>query len=137
MLRQAELSELPPSSTWTCCRAIVMPMPASMACTTIGEIASAARPIRLSPKQICSTPAQTVMAQVTAQPNSAISPATITVSPAAGPLTCSGEPPRAPATMPPTIAAISPASTGALEAIAIPSDNGRATRNTTSDAGRS
>ena len=136
-LRQAELSELPPSSTCTCCRAIVMPIPASMACTTIGEMASAARPTRLIPNKICNSPAQTVMKQVTAQPNSATRPATITVRPAAGPLTCSGEPPRAPATTPPTIAAIRPASTGALDAIAMPNDSGRATRNTTSEAGRS
>lgn len=39
--------------------------------------------------------------------------------------------------MPPTIAAISPAIIGALEAIAIPIDNGTATRKTTIDAGRS
>ncbi|WP_246011795.1 hypothetical protein, partial [Nocardia mexicana] len=39
--------------------------------------------------------------------------------------------------MPPTAAAIKPAAIGAPEAIAIPSDNGRATRNTTIDAGRS
>ncbi|GAA2738602.1 hypothetical protein GCM10010439_73200 [Actinocorallia aurantiaca] len=39
--------------------------------------------------------------------------------------------------MPPTIAAISPASTGAPEATAIPSDNGIATRKTTNEAGTS
>ena len=137
MLRQAELSELPPSRTCACWRAMVTPMPASIACTTIGEIASAARPTRLRPNRICRMPAQTVIAQVTIQPNSAISPATMTVNPAAGPLTCNGEPPSAPATTPPTMAAIRPASTGASDAIAIPSDSGSATRNTTSDAGRS
>ncbi|BBY61461.1 hypothetical protein MSAR_45970 [Mycolicibacterium sarraceniae] len=35
------------------------------------------------------------------------------------------------------MAAISPASTGASEAMAMPSDSGNATRNTTSEAGRS
>lgn len=45
--------------------------------------------------------------------------------------------PTAPAIMPPTTAAISPAIIGALEAIAIPIDNGTATRKTTIDAGRS
>jgi hypothetical protein len=64
-----------------------------MACTTIGEMASAARPTRLIPNKICNSPAQTVVKQVTAQPNSATRPATITVRPAAGYLTCSGEPP--------------------------------------------
>ena len=116
---------------------MVMPMPASIACTTMGEIASAARPARVRPKTICSRPAHTVIAHVTAQPNSAISPATITVNPAAGPLTCRGEPPRAPATTPPTIAAIRPARAGAPEATAIPRDNGSATRKTTSEAGTS
>ena len=112
-------------------------MPASIACTTTGEIASAALATRLSPNSTCRTPAATVMAQVTFQPNWATRPATTTVSPAAGPLTCSGDPPSAPATTPPTTAAMSPASAGAPEAIAIPSDSGSATRNTTSDAGRS
>ncbi|CDP85348.1 hypothetical protein BN975_02209 [Mycolicibacterium farcinogenes] len=137
MLAQAELLELPPSSTCTCCSAMVTPMPASIACTTTGEMASAARATRLSPNSTCKTPAPTVMAQVTAQPNWEIRPATTTVNPAAGPLTCSGDPPRAPATMPPTIAAMMPASTGAPEATAMPRDRGRATKNTTSDAGRS
>ena len=82
-------------------------------------------------------PATAVMKHVIPQPNSAIRSATITVRPAAGPLTCSGDPPSAPPMMPPTIAAIRPASTGASEAIAIPNDKGSATRKTTSDAGRS
>src|ERR1700761_6047337 len=77
------------------------------------------------------------MKHVIAQPNCSTSSATMTVRPAAGPLTCNGEPPIKPATRPPTIAAIKPASTGASDAIAIPSDNGSATRNTTNDAGRS
>lgn len=137
MFSHALLLDLPPSSTCSCCSAMVMPMPASMACTTTGEMASAARATRLRPNRICRMPAPTVMAQVTAQPNSAISPATMTVRPAAGPLTCSGEPPSAPATMPPTMAAMMPARMGALDATAMPSDSGSATRNTTSDAGRS
>ena len=65
----------------------MIPIPASIAWTTIGEIARAARPSLVNPKTTCSRPAQTVIAQVTFQPNSPISPATITVSPAAGPLT--------------------------------------------------
>lgn len=116
---------------------MVMPIPASIACTTTGAIASAARAIRLSPNTICRIPAPTVIRQVTFHPNLPISSATTTVRPAAGPLTCSGEPPTAPATTPPTIAAIRPAMIGAPEAIAIPNDRGSATRNTTSDAGTS
>lgn len=114
-----------------------MPIPASMACTTTGEMARAARAILLNPNKTCRTPATTVMKQVTPQPNSATTSATTTVSPAAGPLTCSGDPPSHPPTMPPTIAAIRPARTGASEAIAIPSDSGSATRKTTNEAGRS
>lgn len=66
-----------------------------------------------------------------------MSSATITVRPAAGPLTWRGEPPISPATMPPATAAISPAATGAPDATAIPSDSGIATRKTTNDASRS
>jgi hypothetical protein len=63
--------------------------------------------------------------------------ATITVRPTAGPLTWSGDPPRDPATIPPTTAAINPAATGAPEATAMPSDSGSATRKTTNEAGMS
>jgi hypothetical protein len=100
-------------------------------------MASAALATLLNPKSTCRTPAATVIAQVTFQPNCPTRPATTTVSPAAGPLTCNGDPPTAPATTPPTTAAMRPASAGAPEAIAIPSDSGSATRKTTSDAGRS
>jgi hypothetical protein len=68
------------------------------------------------------------MKQVMPQPNSAMRSATMTVRPAAGPLTYSGDPPKAPPAIPRTIAAINPASTGASEAIAIPNDNGSATK---------
>lgn len=78
-------------------------MPASIACTTTGEIASAARVTRLSPNTTCRTPASTVIKHVTVQPNWVIRPATTTVNPAAGPLTCRGEPPIAPATTPPAM----------------------------------
>ena len=112
-------------------------MPASIPCTTAGEIASAARPVRVRPNSTCTTPAATVIAQVTPQPKRPTRSATTTVRPAAGPLTCSGEPPRAPATRPPTAAAISPAVSGASEATAMPSESGTATRKTTREAGRS
>src|SRR5690606_28921226 len=56
---------------------------------------------------------------------------TITVSPAAGPLTLTLEPDNAPTTIPPTIPAISPDMGGAPLAIAIPKQRGRATKNTT------
>lgn len=86
VVQRGTAGDSPPSRMWICCRAMVMPMPASIACTTIGEIASAARPSLVTPKMICSRPAQTVIAQVTAQPNWATSAVTITVN-LAGPLT--------------------------------------------------
>ena len=137
MFCHTELREDPPSRTWTCCSAMIAPIPASMACTTTGEIASAALATRLRPSRICTSPAATVIAQVTFQPKRPTNSATTTVSPAAGPLASSGEPPSSPATMPPAAAAMSPAMTGASEAIAMPSDSGNATRNTTIEAGRS
>jgi hypothetical protein len=116
---------------------MVTPSPASMACTTVGEMASTARATRHIPSAICRRPAATVRAQVARQPSWATVPATITVSPAVGPLTSMGEPPRAPATIPPTTAAIRPAATGAPDAMAMPSERGSATRKTTKEASRS
>ena len=78
-----------------------------------------------------------MIAQVAGQPNVVIVWAITTVNPAAGPLTCIAEPPSAPATTPPTIAAINPATIGEPEASAMPRDSGTATRNTTSEAGTS
>ncbi|QHE74341.1 hypothetical protein GFS60_08040 (plasmid) [Rhodococcus sp. WAY2] len=43
-------------------------MLASVACTTICEIANAERAIRLRPKRICKLPAPTVIAHVTFHP---------------------------------------------------------------------
>ena len=62
---------------------------------------------------------------------------TITASPAAGPLTPSGEPLNAPTTIPPTIPAMSPENNGAPEASAMPKQRGSATRNTMMDADKS
>lgn len=56
------------------------------------------------------------------------------VRPAAGPLTCTIDPPTSPATMPPMTAAMIPAIRGAPEATAIPRDRGTATRKTTREA---
>jgi len=68
MFAIAELWAEPPSRTCSWLSTIVTPIPASMPCTIAGEIASAPRAIRLSPSRICSAPAATVMAQVTAHP---------------------------------------------------------------------
>ena len=62
---------------------------------------------------------------------------TITASPAAGPLTPSGDPLAIPTTIPPTIPAMIPANNGAPDARAIPKHKGTATKNTTILAGKS
>lgn len=61
--------------------------------------------------------------------------ATITVRPAAGPLTLSCEPLSSPTTMPPAMPAIMPEKRGAPDPSAIPKQSGSATRNTTIDEG--
>src|SRR5262245_50358817 len=59
------------------------------------------------------------------------------MTPAAGPLTCKGEPEKKPTTRPPMIPVRMPAETGKPHASAMPMHKGRATRKTTSEAGRS
>src|SRR5689334_6894679 len=95
--------------------------------TTAGDTASAVLATPQAPRATCSSPAHNVIAQVAGHPYNWIKVAMITVWPTAGPLTWSGDPPRAPATTPPTTAAINPAATGAPEATAMPSDIGSAT----------
>ncbi len=62
---------------------------------------------------------------------------TIAAKPAAGPLTPILEPLKAPTTIPPIIPAINPENKGAPLARAIPKHNGKATKNTTTLAGKS
>ena len=62
---------------------------------------------------------------------------TSTERPAAGPLTCSGEPARNPTTIPPTIPVMMPAVGGMPDAIEMPMQSGSATRKTTTEASRS
>src|SRR5688572_1595923 len=59
------------------------------------------------------------------------------VRPAAGPLTLNAEPLKNPTTTPPTTPAIIPEKSGAPDANATPKQSGKATRNTTTAAGRS
>ncbi len=61
----------------------------------------------------------------------------MTVRPAAGPLTDSGDRDNTPTTMPPAIPAIRPEKSGAPDASATPRHNGSATSATTIDAGMS
>ncbi|MNE83797.1 hypothetical protein D3C80_1806440 [compost metagenome] len=62
---------------------------------------------------------------------------TSTARPAAGPLTCNGEPASQPTTSPPMIPVIRPLAGGSPEAMAMPMHRGRATRNTTTEANSS
>ena len=71
------------------------------------------------------------------EPKVEIAVKTIAVSPAAGPLTLTCELLRLPTTMPPMIPEIIPENKGAPEAIAIPKQRGKATKNTTNPDGRS
>src|SRR5690606_14250215 len=70
-------------------------------------------------------------------PKFAIAANTITARPAAGPLTPIDEPLSPPTTIPPIIPAITPENNGAPLANAIPKHSGKATKNTTSEAGKS
>jgi hypothetical protein len=62
---------------------------------------------------------------------------TITLSPAAGPLTLSADPLKEETTNPPTTPAMIPEKRGAPEARAMPRQSGNATKKTTTPAGRS
>ena len=62
---------------------------------------------------------------------------TITVSPAAGPLTLKADPLANATTIPPIMPAIIPENNGAPEANAMPRHSGNATKKTTNPAGKS
>ncbi len=136
-LSTADFCDCPPSTTWSCDRAMTTPTPASMPWTTAGETASAVLATLNAPSTSCSTPAARVIMQVARQPYVRTSSPTTRASPAAGPLTCTTDPPSGPATRPPTTAAIRPAMSGAPQVTAMPRERGTATRKTTSEAGRS
>lgn len=71
------------------------------------------------------------------EPRVAIEASTTAASPAAGPLTLVWDWLIKPTTMPPTMPAIIPDISGASEAKAMPRHSGKATRNTTTLAGKS
>ena len=122
------------SITWNCEAKISTPIPASIPWMTAGDTARNTCPTRNNPAAICTTPARRTMIPSVATPNSCTNCHTMTASPAAGPLTCSGEPAMAPTTMPPTMPVTSPAAGGSPDAIATPMQRGRATRKTTTEA---
>ena len=70
-------------------------------------------------------------------PRSVIPFKTITVNPAAGPVTLNAEPLTVATRIPPIIPAIIPEKSGAPDANAIPKHKGNATKKTTNPAGRS
>ena len=93
------------------------------------------RPDFSTPSSSCSTPAI-----ITAVRNGPIPPrcwtstSTMDVRPAAGPVTESGDREMNGTTMPPTMPAIRPDTGGTPQAMAMPRQSGRATRNTTTPA---
>ena len=101
-------------------------------------------PALIKPSKICILPAiNTANRKVSKAPRSSIAENTITASPAAGPLTPSGDPLIDPTMIPPMIPAITPEnrndliSSGGSDASAIPKQSGTATKNTTILAGMS
>ena len=114
-----------------------MPIPASMPCTTAGEMARNQPPSLATPAKNWIAPAISSTGPNATMPYWRTSSNTMTARPAAGPLTCSGEPASAPTMMPPMMPVIRPFSGGTPEAIAMPMHNGIATRNTTIDAVKS
>src|SRR3569833_856430 len=101
---------------------------------TAGEIARNQPPSRAIPAMTCTAPAISRMGPSAISPCSRTSSNTITARPAAGPLTCNGEPASAPTMMPPMMPVIRPFSGGTPEATAMSMHRGIATRNTTIDA---
>src|SRR5918993_4808015 len=95
-------------------------------------------PARIAARANWTAPPRTTAARnARYEPSVAIADMTMAVRPAAGPLTISGEALSDPTTTPPTTPEMMPANNGAPEASAIPRHSGTATRNTTSEAGRS
>ena len=109
-------------------------MPASMPLTTAGETARNHPPSLSSAAAAWKSPAISTRTPNISRPNRSIASYTITVSPAAGPLTCKGQPAKGATTRPPTTPVIRPAATGAPDAMAMPMQSGNATKKTTTEA---
>jgi hypothetical protein len=116
----------------------IRPIAANMPVITEEGTNSAAMPERVAASATWITPANiTASKNASNDGSTSIAPKTITVRPAAGPLTDKGDFDNAPTKMPPTIPAITPEKSGAPDARATPRQSGSATRNTTIDAGKS
>ncbi|MNB98188.1 hypothetical protein D3C75_454330 [compost metagenome] len=116
---------------------ISTPIPASMPYTTAGAVTRNQQPSFNRPATSCSKPANNSIGPSMAMPCWRTNSNTRTARPAAGPLTCSGEPANQPTTRPPMMPVIRPLAGGSPEAIAMPMHRGRATRNTTTEASSS
>ena len=128
------LGGVAPTITWSWLVAMSVPMPASMPPMSAGETARNQRPSLKPAAASCTTPESKTAQPSAARPQPSTMAQTETMSPAAGPLTCSGEPANAPTTIPPMMPLTIPSAGGAPEAMATPRHNGRATRKTTSEA---
>jgi hypothetical protein len=125
------------SITCTCDRTINTPIPASMPYTTAGAVTRNQQPSFKRPATSCRKPASSNIGPSMVTPCWRTSSNTSTANPAAGPLTCRGEPASQPTTKPPTIPVIRPLAGGKPEAMAMPMHRGRATRKTTTEASSS
>ena len=93
-------------------------------------------PAFANPNAICNTPQITTATRNASNDGSVITAAaTNEVRPAAGPETLRCDLLAKPTMIPPTTPAINPLKSGAFDANATPKQRGRATRNTTMDAG--
>ena len=109
-------------------------MPTNMPWITAGETARNHWPSLSKPAANWINPASSTITPSMGKPWVWTNCQTSTVKPAAGPLTCNGEPAKKPTTKPPMMPVIIPAVGGTPVAIEIPMHRGRATKNTTTDA---
>ncbi len=115
-----------------------MPIAANRPLMTLSGKNAARKPARAMPSAIWRTPAiRTANRKASNEPSVAIWAAAIAIMLLPGPLTLVCEPLSRPTMIPPMMPETMPANSGAPEAIAMPRQSGRATRNTTSAAERS
>src|SRR5450830_73888 len=115
-----------------------MPIAASIPLITDDGIYAANLPAFNRPNTTCNRPANdTEVRNALKLPNCAIAPITMTIKPAAGPLTLMAEPLNVATITPPMMPEIMPLIGATPDALAIPRHKGRATRKTTMPASRS
>ena len=113
-------------------------MAASKPLITLFGIKSAMKPAFNNPIKTCKNPAiNTAVKKILKSPNCWMAANTTAANPAAGPLTLVDDWLMKPTTIPPITPDMIPDNKGAPEAKATPKHNGRATRKTTREAGKS